>query len=139
MKRLALLVGCLWSLAAGGAELAAQTVRKVEFNRELRPILADNCFTCHGPAKSARKAGLRFDTRDGLFVEDTVVPGEPGKSKLWERVSSKDAQHVMPPPSTGRKLSAQQLESLRLWIEQGAHWQDHWSFIPPQRPEVPQV
>src|SRR5205085_2623528 len=133
-----LLAACLCSLVCAG-DLAAQPLRRVDFNRDVRPILADNCFTCHGPAKSARKAGLRFDTQEGLFAEETVVPGQPGKSKLWDRVSSTDPKHVMPPPSTGRKLSKQQIESLRLWIEQGAVWQNHWAFIPPQRPESPRV
>jgi hypothetical protein len=138
MKRLTLLAACLLSPAVT-ADLAAQPAGKVEFNRDIRPLLADNCYTCHGPAKTARKAGLRLDTKDGLFADEAVVPGKLGESKLWDRVSSKDPEHVMPPPKTGRKLSAQQIELLRLWIEQGAPWQDHWSFIPPRRPEVPKV
>jgi hypothetical protein len=118
----------------------AQTARKIEFNRDIRPILADNCFTCHGPAKSTRKAGLRLDTREGLFADDTVMPGQPTKSKLWERVSSADAKHVMPPPGKNRQpLSAAQLSVLRQWIEEGAVWQNHWAFIAPSRPSVPTV
>jgi hypothetical protein len=131
MKHLSLFAACVFALVLP-AELGAQPARKIEFNRDVRPILADNCFLCHGPAKSARKAGLRFDTQDGLFVEDVVVPGKPGKSKLWERVSSSDPKHVMPPPSKTRQpLTAKQIETLRLWIEQGAPWQKHWAFIPP--------
>src|SRR5437773_10717256 len=102
MTRLPLLAACFLSLAVA-AELSAQSPRKIEFNRDVRPILADNCFLCHGPAKSARKAGLRFDTQDGLFAEGVVVPGQPGKSKLWDRVSSQDSKHVMPPPSKTRQ------------------------------------
>src|ERR1043166_6309013 len=131
MKHLSLFAACVFALVLP-AELGAQPARKIEFNRDVRPILADNCFLCHGPAKSARKAGLRFDTQDGLFVEDVVVPGKPGKSKLWERVSSSDPKHVMPPPSKTRQpLTAKQIETLRLWIEQGAPWKKHWAFIPP--------
>ena len=130
---------CLVVLTSS-AGLHAQPPRKIEFNRDVRPILADNCFLCHGPAKSARKAGLRFDTKDGLFAEDVVVPGQPGKSKLWERVSSQDPKHMMPPPSKSRKpLSAEQRAMLRLWIEEGAPWQKHWAFIVPERPSVPVV
>ncbi len=114
--------------------------RTVEFNRDIRPILADNCFTCHGPAKSTRKAGLRLDTQDGLFAEEIVVRGQPSMSKLWQRVSSPDPKHVMPPPGKNRKpLSPPQLAALRQWIEQGAPRQNHWAFIPPRRPVVPMV
>src|SRR5438067_11404256 len=102
---------------------------KVEFNRDIRPILSDTCYTCHGPAKSTRKAGLRLDTQDGLFADEVVVPGQLGKSKLWERVSSPDPKQVMPPSSKGRPLTAQQIEVLREWIVQGASWQNHWAFI----------
>src|SRR6516165_4267293 len=130
---------CLVVLTSS-AGLHAQPPRKIEFNRDVRPILADNCFLCHGPAKSARKAGLRFDTQQGLFAEDVVVPGQLGKSKLWDRVSSQDPKHVMPPPSKNRKpLTPEQRAVLRLWIEQGAPWQKHWALITPVRPLVPDV
>jgi hypothetical protein len=139
MKRLPFLIACLLPFA-GVSRLAAQPTRPVEFNRDIRPILADHCFTCHGPAKSTRKAGLRLDTRDGLFAEEIVVPGKPQSSKVWERVSSTEAEHVMPPPGKNRKpLSATQLATLKRWIEQGAPWQNHWAFIAPVRPDVPQV
>ncbi len=138
MKRLLPLAACLLSVPA--AEVAAQPALPVQFNRDVRPILADNCFTCHGPAKSARKAGLRLDTQDGLFAEEVVVPGRPGQSKLWERISSRDPKQVMPPPAAGRKpLTPGQIETLRRWIEQGAPWQQHWAFIPPIRPAAPPV
>jgi hypothetical protein len=139
MKRLLLLAVCLAALTYAPA-LQAQPARKVEFNRDVRPILADHCFTCHGPAKSTRKAGLRLDTQDGLFGDEIVVAAQPGKSKLWERVSSADPKHVMPPPGKNRKpLTATQLETVRRWIEQGAPWQQHWAFIVPERPALPTV
>jgi hypothetical protein len=137
MKHSPLLAVCVLSFAV--ADLGAQPVGKVEFNRDVRPILADNCFICHGPARSTRKAKLRLDTHDGLFADETVVPGQLAKSKLWQRVSSHDPEQVMPPASKGRKLTAQQIDLLRRWIEQGASWQNHWAFIPPQRPDVPKV
>src|SRR5437588_13022875 len=104
MTRLCFLAACFLSLAAV-AELSAQPVRKVEFNRDVRPILADNCFICHGPAKTTRKAGLRLDTQAGLFADEIVVPGQLAKSKLWERVSSPNPKQVMPPSSKGRPLT----------------------------------
>jgi hypothetical protein len=139
MIQLRIVAACLLSLGAA-ASISAQPPRKIEFNRDIRPILADNCFTCHGPAKSTRKAGLRLDTQDGLFAEEIVVAGQPQKSKLWQRVSSPDPKHVMPPPGKNRKpLSTAQLTTLRHWIEEGATWQQHWAFIAPARPLVPQV
>jgi hypothetical protein len=137
MKHSHLFAVCILSFAV--ADLGAQPAGKVEFNRDVRPILADNCFICHGPAKSTRKAKLRLDTHDGLFADETVVPGQLGKSKLWQRVSSHDPEQVMPPASKGRKLTAQQIDLLRRWIEQGASWQNHWAFIAPRQPNVPKV
>jgi hypothetical protein len=114
---------------------------KVEFNRDIRPILSDTCYTCHGPAKSTRKAGLRLDTEDGLFADlgegRVVAPGKPDQSELWRRVSAAEPSKRMPPPKSGRKLTARQVELIRRWIEQGAKWQNHWAFIPPQRPALP--
>jgi hypothetical protein len=139
MKPFRVVAVSLLSLAAVSTGMA-QPARPVEFNREVRPILADNCFTCHGPAKATRKAGLRLDTQEGLLAEEIVVPTQPAKSKLWERVSSPDPTHVMPPPGKNRKpLSPAQLSILRRWIEEGAAWQNHWAFIVPQRPTVPKV
>jgi hypothetical protein len=116
---------------------------KVEFNRDIRPILSDTCYTCHGPAKSTRKARLRLDTRDGLFSDlgeaRVVVPGKLHESELWRRITAANPNKRMPPVSSGRKLSPRQVELLRRWIEQGAPWQDHWAFLPPQRPALPAV
>jgi hypothetical protein len=115
----------------------------VEFNRDIRPILSDTCYTCHGPAKSARKGGLRLDTESGAFADlggyRAIVPGNLKESHLWQRVSSDDTKERMPPPRSGKQLSKHQVELLRRWIEQGAKWQNHWSFIPPRRPELPAV
>ena len=123
--------------------LTPQPARKVEFNRDIRPILSDNCFTCHGPAKSARKGGLRFDTEEGAKADlggyFAVHPGKPGDSKLIERVTSGDKSKVMPPPSSNKRLTPQQIELLRQWIAEGAIWQQHWAFIKPQRPLLPPV
>ncbi len=116
---------------------------KVEFNRDIRPILSDACYTCHGPAKSTRKAGLRLDTEEGMFSDlgdgRVVSPGKPDQSELWRRISAAEPSKRMPPPKSGRKLSAHQVELIRRWIAQGARWQNHWAFIPPQRPAPPAV
>jgi hypothetical protein len=119
------------------AVVAAQPPKTVEFNRDIRPILSDNCFTCHGPAKSARKMDLRLDTKDGALT--VIAPGKLKDSLLWQRITSIDAHEQMPPAKTGKKLSEQQIDLVKRWIEQGAPWQEHWAFITPKRPEVPTV
>ncbi|HXG46300.1 MAG TPA: DUF1549 domain-containing protein, partial [Methylomirabilota bacterium] len=116
----------------------------VRFNRDIRPILAENCTACHGPDANARKAGLRLDTREGLF-ENTpkrgpaVVPGAPDKSPLWQRVITTDPDDLMPPPDSHKVLKPEQKDKLRQWILAGAPWEGHWAFIKPERPAVPSV
>ena len=112
----------------------------IDFDREVRPILSDNCFACHGPDENQRKAKLRFDTKEGAFAKPGVItPGDASKSKLYQRVSSKDQDMVMPPPSSEHKLTEKQIETIRRWIDDGARWDEHWAFIPPKRPEIPKV
>ena len=115
----------------------------VEFNRDIRPILSDNCYQCHGPDKAKRKADLRLDTEAGAFADlgDTraIVPGAPDKSELLRRITTTDKQQHMPPAKSGRKLTERQIQLLRQWIERGAKWQPHWSLISPMRPPLPSV
>jgi mono/diheme cytochrome c family protein len=115
----------------------------VEFNRGIRPILSDNCFSCHGPDRAKRKAKLRLDTEEGAFADlggrRALVPGDPARSELIARVTAEDETERMPPPASGRKLTPHQIELLRRWVEQGARWQKHWAFLPPRRPELPAV
>jgi mono/diheme cytochrome c family protein len=115
----------------------------VEFNRDIRPILADNCYACHGPDKNQRKAGLRLDTEEGAFADRdgsrAIVPGKPQESELWRRISAADEKQRMPPAKFGKKLSQRQIDLVRQWIEQGAKWQKHWSLLPPSRPDLPAV
>ena len=110
----------------------------IRYNRDIRPILSENCFACHGPDAPARKADLRLDKKEGLFTKAkhaiAVVPGEPGKSELFARVSNADPDEVMPPPKTGKKLTPQQVDLLKRWIEQGAKWEGHWAYTAPVRP-----
>ena len=115
----------------------------VRFNRDVRPILSDKCFTCHGPDQGARSSPLRFDSREGAMVDlasggKAIVPGDPAASKLIERVASDDPVLRMPPSYEGHaKLSDEEIDTLRRWIEQGAEWEGHWAFITPERPRVP--
>jgi hypothetical protein len=125
----------VWLCTAGVA--CAGDPPQVDFNRDVRPILADNCFTCHGPDEAKRKAELRLDVRSGLV--DVVRPGKPGESELIRRITSNDEAEVMPPPKTGKKLSPAQRELLCRWVEQGADWSEHWAFVRPTRPMLPTV
>eukprot|EP00913_Durusdinium_trenchii_P023301 g21879.t1 len=115
----------------------------VQFNRDIRPLLSDRCYTCHGPDSAARKAGMRFDTRAGLFATrddgKLIVPGKPSASLLFRRITHADADLKMPPADSGRKLSAKDIALIKRWIEQGARWQKHWAFIAPKRAEPPKV
>lgn len=114
---------------------------RVDFSRDIRPILSDKCFACHGPDAEFREAELRLDIRSGVFEHPgkrkIVVPGKTGESLLWRRITHADPDQVMPPPDSGKTLSEQQRELLRRWIEQGAEWREHWAFTAPVRPEVP--
>ena len=116
---------------------------QVEFNRDIRPILSDNCYTCHGPDKANRKTSLRLDNETSVFADlggyQAVVPGNLEKSELYNRISTEDESRRMPPVYSERKLSASQIALVRRWIEQGAKWQKHWSFIPPAPPNLPEV
>jgi hypothetical protein len=110
---------------------------KLEFNRDIRPILSDNCFYCHGPDKNHREADLRLDVREEAIHLKAIVPSKPAESKLLDRILSKDASEVMPPPESHKKLTDQQKETLRLWIEQGAEYQLHWSYEKPIKASIP--
>ena len=132
-----------WSLAvvlAGfscAIAVAQEPAARVDFDREIRPVLADNCFGCHGPDAAARKAKLRLDRREGVLGQ--VKSGRPGDSPLLERVSSSDPEHRMPPPESGRRLSVEEVLRIRTWIAQGGRWTRHWSLRPIARPGVPEA
>jgi hypothetical protein len=112
--------------------------RRIEYNRDVRPILAENCFACHGADSAARKADLRLDKRDAA-IKDAIVPKSPDESPLVARIHSEDDSELMPPPKTKKKLTDAQKETLKLWIAQGAEYQPHWSLIAPKRPPLPKV
>ena len=118
------------------ASPAAQP-NSIDFNRDIRPILSDTCFHCHGPDKGRRKADLRLDQEEA--ARKVIVAGQLDKSALIRRITSSDPAQRMPPASAPRKLSNEQIDLLKRWVEQGAKWQKHWAFVPPIRPELPAV
>ncbi len=121
-----------WFLSASGASAAT-----VSFNRDVRPILSDNCFYCHGPDASHRQADLRLDIRDDAMAAGAIVPGKPAESTLVSRINSTDSDELMPPPESHKKLDAKQKELLARWIEEGAEYQKHWAYEKPVKAEVP--
>jgi hypothetical protein len=120
---------------------AAEPPQKVSFNRDILPILANNCFTCHGPDEPARKGELRLDTKDGALrtQEPVIQPGKSGESELLKRLLSTDPEQVMPPPKSLKKPTAEEIELIRRWIDDGAQWDKHWSYETPRRPAPPSV
>jgi mono/diheme cytochrome c family protein len=138
------LLPCLLSGMLGLLPTAPARPRdRIDFNRDIRPILSENCYTCHGPDASRRKAGLRLDRRADAFRQSepgvaAVVPGDRAHSLLFERISAHGAG-LMPPARTGKKLTPAQIELLGQWIDQGARWDPHWAYVPPRRPSLPPV
>jgi hypothetical protein len=118
--------------------------RRIEFNRDIRPILADKCWVCHGPDAPNRKIKLRLDSEEGAKADlgrgrRAIVPNHPEQSQLARRIAAGDEEMRMPPVDSGRSLTRREIELLVEWIRQGAEWQRHWSFITPSRPEIPKV
>jgi len=116
----------------------------IDFNRDIRPILSDNCFTCHGPNEADRMANLRLDIKEGGAFDQregyrVIVPGSSAESRLNQKISAKDEAERMPPSYSGRILTPKQIELIREWIDQGARWEIHWAFATPKRPPVPEV
>ena len=138
---------CLGLLASGlfaGAATASQEGEPIDFARDVRPILSDSCFACHGPDEAERQAGLRLDLPSGAFEPApsggiAVVPGNPEESELYWRITSEDDLDRMPPPDSGKELTPEQVATLTSWIEQRAPFEEHWGFVPPSRPELPGV
>ena len=118
-------------------------VRRIDFNRDIRPILSDNCYTCHGPDEQQRVNDLRLDRREVAFSDRkghrAIVPGDVAASLLHQRISSSDAEKRMPPTDSGRELTDSQIQLLTEWIRQGADWTEHWAFVAPQRHDLPET
>ncbi len=140
--RLLLLVALAFAAAlAPAADDAGTTIR---FNRDIRPLLAENCYHCHGPDPGSRKAKLRFDREDGFFAkhgddDPTVIKGKPEQSELYKRITTTVEDDVMPPPKEKKVLTTAQKDLIKRWILQGAPVEPHWAFIKPERPELPAV
>jgi hypothetical protein len=114
---------------------------RVDFRKDVLPILSENCFACHGPDAKTRKADLRLDTKESALrtKDPLIVPGKSDESELFNRVTSGDPEEVMPPLKSGKKLSGTQIEILKKWIDEGASWHQHWAFEPISRPAFPAV
>ena len=131
---------CLFSSAmVAVAAVAARAEQPLDFNRDVRPILSENCFYCHGQDGQKREADLRLDYRQAAIDAGAIVPGEPGASTLLERIHSTDHDVLMPPPDSNRRLSAEQKKILDRWIKDGAEYEPHWAFTSPERPTPPEV
>jgi len=125
----------LLALLAASLSATAAPAQKIDFNRDVRPILSDKCFACHGPDEKVRKGDLRLDTRDGA-IANAVVPGKPEASTFIERIKASD-ETAMPPVKTGKKLTAKEVEILTQWVKESAPYAVHWAYAKPVRPPVP--
>ena len=129
-------------LALGAGTLRAET-RTISYNRDVRPILSENCFACHGPDSAARKAGLRLDRFEDATAkrkgEAAIIPGKPDQSPLVTRVFATDPDDIMPPPKSHKQLTDAQKKLLQQWVTEGAEYELHWAYIPPKRPAFPKV
>ncbi|MCC6144738.1 MAG: DUF1549 domain-containing protein, partial [Candidatus Hydrogenedentes bacterium] len=128
-------MGAIFSRVAMGIGVvccvASAIAEPLQFNRDIRPILSDTCFACHGPDSATRKAGLRLDQRDVALEHKAIVPGDLTASELVERITSVDPDHRMPPPESNLSLTADEIARLQQWITEGAEYQPHWSLVPP--------
>jgi hypothetical protein len=132
-------------LALSGRSVVAEADEKpIDFNRQIRSLLSDKCYACHGPAADSREGGFRLDQRDSALGEADsgerpIVPGDPAASEIYVRLTTDDEFMRMPPAETNKSLTADEIELIRKWIEQGAEWNEHWSLIAPERPSLPEV
>ena len=136
--------GALVSALVPRLRAADSTRRPIDFNRDIRPILSDNCFACHGPDKHKRKAGLRLDREEEAKAKlesgaRAIVPGNPQQSRLLTAIQSQQDDERMPPARTGKRLSAAQVAMLTDWIQAGAPWKEHWAYLPVEKPPRPEV
>ncbi len=132
------LTGMVWISLLASSQVRSDDA-EIDFNREIRPILAENCFYCHGQDGNKRQGDLRLDQRDAAVDSQAIVPFDTSASVLLQRVYSSDADLQMPPPNSGRVLTDQQKQKLQQWIGQGAKYSTHWAFETPQRPMEPRV
>src|SRR4051812_47371271 len=132
-----LLFACLLTIACARAGT-------IQYNRDIRPILSENCYQCHGPDKGHRKAGLRLDVKEEAFKkldagDFVIAPGDLEKSALVHRITTTDDDDHMPPAKSGKKLTGAQIDTLKQWIKEGAEWQGHWAYQKVIKPVVADV
>jgi hypothetical protein len=136
-------VSCCYATFIVSQALAAPQEKSVQFNRDIRPVLSDTCFSCHGFDANTRKADLRLDTPEGAIArrkgKQAIKGGDLKASELWQRITSTDPKVMMPPPDAKKKLTTQQIALIGKWIEQGGAYEKHWAFEPPVRPSTPEV
>ncbi len=132
-------IGSAIGFVATGLASSAVADEDLGYNRVIRPLLRDACFGCHGPDSAARKAELRLDRRDSAIAKKAIVPGKLDESELIARIFSDDPEEVMPPPESHHQLTAEEKRTIRRWIEAGAAYEPHWSFLPPRQVEPPTV
>ena len=125
------------AFAAAPATGSSASKSKLSYNRDIRPVLSENCFYCHGPDPNKRKGKLRLDVREAAIAKQAVVPGKPNESELVRRIFTKDPDDLMPPPDSHKTLTPAQKELLRRWIAEGAEYQNHWAYVPPVKSPVP--
>ncbi|MFP6892162.1 MAG: c-type cytochrome domain-containing protein, partial [Opitutales bacterium] len=115
--------------------------KEVDFNRDVRPILSDKCFFCHGPDKKHRKAKLRLDLESSAKDQKKkyIIPGKPQDSELIYRLTTDDEDDLMPPPDSGKSLSPQEKKLISQWIAEGARWSEHWAYVQPKKHDLPDV
>ncbi len=134
--------GCGVQMADEVATAYSELPQAIDYNTDIKPILSDRCYHCHGPDANQRKAEMRLDTKDGLFAKTTTghVPFQPGKlsgSEVIARILSDDPELIMPPPDSKLSLSNREKAAIVKWVEDGAEWKEHWAYIPPERPQIP--
>src|SRR5215471_6002236 len=136
---LTLVAGC----GGGTNDAGGRLPEKVRFNQHVQPILSDKCFACHGPDANKRQADLRLDVRDSALSDRkgvrAIIPGDVARSELVRRISSSDPEYRMPPPRSNRSLGPREIALLTKWVQQGAEYEPHWSYVPLQRPVPPPV
>jgi mono/diheme cytochrome c family protein len=143
MKRTAIAFAWIFAAAGAAPSAAAPPARPLDYNRDIRPILSDNCFACHGPDATHREADLRFDDETSAMEDRggyaAIVAGKPDESEAFRRITSEEEYERMPPPELGKELTPEEINLLRRWIEQGAPWSQHWAYETPKRHPLPEV
>jgi len=135
------MISCSWEAPSAIEEEMALLPETIDFNYHVKPILSDKCFACHGPDETKQEAGLRLDISERAYetLKGTgnrpIAKGKPGRSELVKRILSDDPKYQMPPPEFKVELSKKEIAILTKWIDQGAEYKPHWSFIKPKKPE----